>query len=101
MTFSTSEHDLVDFAVWILGHHRAQRTVGADWTATMTDRKITAGEAIFVFNKMLGPIDELLPSRARGQHARQIRFAENVSEKTFRIAGDPAIALGDGALCIH
>ena len=39
--------------------------------------------------------------RTGSQHPRQVRLAKNVSEKAFRIAGHPAITLGDRSLGIH
>ena len=60
----------------------------------MADRKVTAREAIFVFNEMLGTLDELTPGRAGPQHSGKVGLSKDIAKEAFRVAGDPTIALG-------
>jgi len=92
-----TEDGLVDFAIWVLGQHRAQRAVGADGAAAVADGKEAALEAIFVFDEMLWPFDELAARRTGAQHLGEVLVAENIAEKGLGVAGHPAIALRDGA----
>jgi len=54
-----SEHDFVDLAIRILGHDCASRAIGSYRTATVADGEIAAGQAVFVLNQVLRPLDEI------------------------------------------
>ena len=40
-------------------------------------------------------LDKVASRRVCLEHPREVGFAQNVAEEVFRIAGDPAVALGD------
>lgn len=100
MRFGAGKNGLVNFAIGILGHHCSQRTVGSHWATSVTDGKVAAGQAIFVFNQMLRAFDEIAPRPARFKHTRQVGLPEHVSEEILRITGNPAVALGDSSFCV-
>ena len=61
----------------------------------MADRKVAAREAIFVFNEVLGTLDELAPRRAGPQHSGKVGLSKDIAEEAFGIARYPTIALSD------
>src|SRR5262245_35594323 len=101
MLFGASKNRLVDFAIWVLGHHCSQRTVGSYWATAVADCKVPAGQAIFVLNQTLRTFDEIATCTARFQHTCQIGFPKHVSEEILRITGNPAVALGDSPFCVN
>src|SRR5580700_4597003 len=101
MCFSTREHDLVDFAIGILGQQRSLRAIGSYGTTAVADREVAASQTVFVFHQMLRPVDKVLSGSAGLQHPREVGFTEHITKEVFRITGDPAIALSNRPLRIH
>jgi len=95
MGLGASEHDLVNLAVRIFGHYRALRAIGAHGATTVADGEIPARKAIFVLNQALWSLDKVASRRACLEHPREVGFTKDVAEEVFRIARDPAVALGD------
>ena len=67
--------------------------MGFYWAATVADREIATGQAVFVLNQVLWSFDEIPSCSACFQHPREVGLAEDITEEVFRIAGDPAVAL--------
>ena len=96
-----SENDFVDLAIGIFRHDCASGTIGSHRAATMADGEIAAGQAVFVLNQVFRPLDEILSAPTGFQHPREVGLAKDITEKVFRIAGNPAVALSDRPFCVH
>ena len=101
VSLRAGEDNLVNLTVRILCHHGASCTVGSDWATTMTDGQVAAGETILVLNQTFRPLDELPSRSACFEHPGEVRLPEDVAKEVLRVAGDPAVALGDCALRVH
>jgi hypothetical protein len=78
-----SENDFVDLAIGIFRHDCAPGTIGSYRTATVADGEIAAGQAVFVLNQVLRPLDEIPPCSACFQHPREVGLAEDIAEEIF------------------
>ena len=59
-----SEYCFVNLTIGILRHHRPKCAVSSNGAATVTNGEIAARETVFVFNQVLGALDELTSGRA-------------------------------------